>query len=104
VVRAWNSTLGGLKVPDLVPVIGGLSLPKLEEFNKGGIVPGIQGAPMLAVVHGGEQILRPSEVAGSAGSEMSDKRVGDVFVTVNQSDASPYEIGREILWQMKVAG
>jgi len=67
-------------------------------------VPGIQGAPMLAMVHGGEQILRPSEVAGSAGSEMSDKRVGDVFVTVNQSDASPYEIGREILWQMKVAG
>jgi phage-related protein len=65
VVRAWNSTLGGLKVPDLVPVIGGLSLPELQEFNKGGIVPGIQGEPMLAMVHGGERILRPSEVGGS---------------------------------------
>jgi hypothetical protein len=59
---------------------------------------------MLAMVHGGERILRPSEVAGSAGSDVDGKRGGDVFVTVNQSDASPYDIGREILWQMKVAG
>jgi hypothetical protein len=79
VVRAWNSTLGGLKVPDLVPVIGGLSLPELQEFNKGGIVPGIQGKPMLAMVHGGERILRPSEVGGG-----NDTGGGDTFnITIN---------------------
>jgi hypothetical protein len=27
-----------------------------------------------------------------------------VNVTVNKTDASPYEIGRELLWAMKVAG
>jgi phage-related protein len=65
VARGWNSTVGKLKVPDWSPIGGGMGMPQIPEFNKGGVVPGIQGAPMLAVVHGGEQILRPSEVAGA---------------------------------------
>jgi hypothetical protein len=32
------------------------------------------------------------------------QRSGDVNVYVNRSDADPYEIGRELLWTMKVAG
>jgi hypothetical protein len=32
------------------------------------------------------------------------QRSGDIYVTVNKSDADPYEIGRELLWTMKVAG
>jgi hypothetical protein len=32
------------------------------------------------------------------------QRSGDVNVYVNRSDADPYEIGRELLWRMKVAG
>jgi phage-related protein len=64
----WNSTIGGftVDVPDWVPGIGGksFSLPKMPELNKGGIVPGIAGQPVLAMLHAGERVLRPSEVGG----------------------------------------
>jgi len=48
-------------------------------------------------------VLRPSEVGGDNDTS-GQQRAGDVNVYVTQSDASPYEIGREILWAMKVAG
>jgi len=64
----WNSTIGGftVDVPDWVPGIGGksFSLPKMPELNKGGVVPGIAGQPVLAMLHAGERVLRPSEVGG----------------------------------------
>ena len=34
---------------------------------------------------------------------MMSRSSGDVYVTVNQTDPSPYEIGREILWQKAVS-
>lgn len=42
----------------------GVDLPDnpIPRFAKGGIVPGPVGAPMLAIVHGGEQITREGDV------------------------------------------
>lgn len=36
-------------------------------FAEGGVVPGPQGAPMMALVHGGEVVIPPSNVYGSGG-------------------------------------
>jgi hypothetical protein len=104
----WNSTIGGfgVDIPDIVGVPGRgtrISFPMMPELNKGGVVPGIAGQPVLAMLHAGERVLRPSEVGGDNDTS-GQQRAGDVNVYVTQSDASPYEIGREILWAMKVAG
>jgi len=64
VARAWNNTLGKLKIPDWSPIGAGQGMPQIPEFAKGGIVPGIPGEAQLAIVHGGERILRPPEVGG----------------------------------------
>ena len=86
VAQAWNNTIGTLSwtVPGWVPPpFGGksISAPQIPEFAKGGMVPGPVGAPMLAIVHGGEQILRPPQVAGTAGQASAG---GDTYnVTIN---------------------
>ena len=40
--------------------VGGFFGKEKESFDKGGIVPGPTGRPMLATVHGGEMIIPPS--------------------------------------------
>jgi len=110
IADAWNNTIGSLSFtfPGWVPGgLGGqtISAPKLPTFNKGGLVPGIPGDPQLAIVHAGEMILRRSEIDGyrNRQEQGGGRSGGDVYVTVNKTDASPYDIGRELLWQMKVA-
>lgn len=39
------------------PQMPSISLPSIPGFASGGMVPGPMGAPMLAVVHGGERVL-----------------------------------------------
>lgn len=39
----------------------------LPGFDQGGVVPGAMGAPQLAVVHGGEEILRPDQHSSRSG-------------------------------------
>ena len=109
IIRAWNNTLGQIDFtlpsnPLLGPLSGfRVSLPTFDEFAKGGVVPGIPGDPQLAIVHAGEMILRRSEIDDYDNRGGGQRRTGDVYVTVNKTDASPYDIGRELLWQMKVA-
>ena len=43
-------------------------------FAEGGVVPGPKGAPMMAVVHGGEVITPPSHILG--GQSMSPTMLG----------------------------
>ena len=109
IADAWNSTIGGfgVDVPNIPGIpFGGqrIAFPEMPSFNKGGVVPGIPGEPMMAIVHGGEEILRRSEIRESRQRDQGPARTGDVYVTVNKTDASPYDIGRELLWTMKVAG
>ena len=58
--------------------IGAMSIPGYEE---GGIVPGPIGAPQLAVVHGGEEIVPPEERMG----ELDYERLG-VAVAAGMGD------------------
>jgi TP901 family phage tail tape measure protein len=91
----WNTPFG--KTPSFTtPEI---NFPDLPTFAKGGVVPGIPGAPVLAIVHGGETISRRTEQP--MGSQGGDTNVN---VNVYGSDADPYEIARELLWSLKVAG
>jgi hypothetical protein len=60
---AWNRTIGSLRwtVPDWVPGLGGrsISAPRLPHFHTGGIVPGVPGQEMLAVLQAGETVTPP---------------------------------------------
>ena len=52
---------GAIKVfTGLSDKVGGFFGKEKENFDKGGIVPGPTGRPMLATVHGGEMIIPPS--------------------------------------------
>jgi Flp pilus assembly pilin Flp len=105
VARAWNNTVGKLQIPDWSPIGAGQGMPQIPEFAKGGMVPGIPGEAQLAIVHGGEMILRRSQIDNYAPKmDTQQAAAGDVNVYVTQSDADPYQIGQEILWRMKVAG
>ncbi len=54
------------------------SLPSLPGFAAGGVVPGPEGAPMLAVVHGGEEVLTPEERRRGGGGT-----VNNYYLTAN---------------------
>ena len=102
IARAWNNTVGnlGFSVPDWVPGLGGkgFSIPKIPEFATGGIFDApMSGGAGLAVLHDGEMILNQQQQA-----RLLNGGVGDVNVYVNQSDANPYDIGRELVWQLRV--
>lgn len=101
---AWNNTVGKLSwsVPGWVPVIGGntISAPKLPRFETGGIFnTSMGGGSGLAVLHDNEMILNPQQQKAL----FSGGGLGDVNVYVNQTDASPYEIGKELVWAMRVS-
>ena len=56
----WNNTIGKLSwtVPSWVPFIGGntIAVPKLPKFHTGGVVPGMPGQEVLAVLQAGERV------------------------------------------------
>src|SRR5262249_39970540 len=69
VADAWNNTIGRLSwsVPGWVPGIGGnsISAPHLPHFHTGGIVAGLPGQEVIAVLQAGERVL-PTSAAGAA--------------------------------------
>lgn len=70
IAHLWNSTVGSLSfsIPSWVPGIGGdgFSVPRIGNYDMGGVVPGLPFQPQLAIVHGQEQILTPWERRGRA--------------------------------------
>jgi phage-related protein len=78
----WNNTIGRLSwsVPSWVPFIGGntISVPKLPHFHTGGIVPGLPGQEMLAVLQAGERVTPAGKSTAtvieirSSGSDVDD--------------------------------
>lgn len=87
IASAWNNTVGGLSfsIPSWVPGIGGNSfgVPRIPYFHSGGVVPGVVGTNVLAMVQAGERI---GSVASGGGSGMTvsvnigGQRVGDVLL------------------------
>ena len=54
------------------------------------------GGAGLAILHDGEMILNRQQQAAVFGG------AGDVNVYVSQTNANPYDIGRELAWAMRV--
>lgn len=67
------------------------SLPSwVPRFQKGGTVPGPRGAPTPAIVHGGEEILRPDQ-------QHSMSSGAGVVINVTAGLSDPQTIAREIV-------
>jgi len=87
-----TKSLSRVFVPDWLRFLvkGGISvggkLKSVLGFAKGGIVPGPRGAPMPAIVHGGERII-PTGESGSSGSS-------NVSIIVNASIGSDFDVRR----------
>lgn len=79
VSRAWNSTIGQLSwsVPSWVPAIGGASIsaPKLPVFHQGGIVSGVPGQEVLALLQAGERVTPANQVNQDRGIGPDDLRL-----------------------------
>jgi phage-related protein len=111
----WNNTIGGftVKVPDWVKYtgVGALIAGKefsIPEFAAGGMVgdgPFIVGerGPELGYKVGSSVRIfsNPDTKRMMGGDAMGG---GTVNVYVTNAQASPYEIGKEVLWATKVAG
>lgn len=81
---AWNKTIGSLSwtIPGWVPGIGGntISVPNLPKYHSGGVVPGVPGQEVLAVLQAGETVTPAGRGGGgemvlrieSGGSQMDD--------------------------------
>ena len=101
VIRKWNGL--EFNVPRFeafgISVGGGtIGTPDIPEFATGGVFQApTPGGAGLALLHDGEMIL-------NARQQQQMRAGGDVNVYVTQSDASPYEIGREVVWSLRVAG
>ncbi|MFJ8685054.1 hypothetical protein [Micromonospora wenchangensis] len=69
VSSAWNNTVGRLhwSVPGWVPGLGGASIsaPQLPKFHTGGVVPGLPGQEVLAVLQAGETVTPANRSGGS---------------------------------------
>lgn len=71
IATAWNKTIGSIHftIPDWVPLIGGasFSVPRLPTFHTGGVVPGVPGSNVVAMLQAGEQVI-PRTGAGLGGT------------------------------------
>lgn len=72
IASLWNNTVGQLSwtVPDWVPIIGGsnLSVPKIPTFHTGGVVDGVPGQEVLALLQAGETVTPAGRAPGGGGS------------------------------------
>ncbi len=66
-ISTWaQKAIEGLSGVSFVKGVGGFLKEKLPKFQEGGIVPGPIGAPVPAIVHGGETIIPANKSAGIA--------------------------------------
>jgi phage-related protein len=65
--RLWNSTIGGYRfeVPSWIPFAGGKGF-SIPYMHSGGIVPGVPGSDVLAMLQAGERVV-PRGAAASGG-------------------------------------
>ena len=108
IADAWNNTIGGftIKIPDLpgIPFGGSsISIPEMPRFHNGGMVPGISGREVPALLQAGEFVVPRNQVKAWQDGPPRPAEANVVNVTVHGSDADPYAIGQELLWALKVS-
>jgi phage-related protein len=93
IASAWNNTVGGLSfsIPGWVPGIGGNSfgVPRIPYFHSGGVVPGVVGTNVLAMVQAGERVGSVASGGGGdrivvnvAGRQVADAILDDLRAAV----------------------
>jgi phage-related protein len=95
----WNRTIGGkgFKAPDW---LGGAEF-RIPTFAKGGVVPGIPGTPVPAILHAGEMVLRRQQVDNFATAPAASSSA-QYAITVNVAPgANPVDTGRAIVDAIK---
>jgi TP901 family phage tail tape measure protein len=94
-------------LPSLAGGIGGITsniLSKaaaavLPHFDQGGVVPGPVGAPMLAVVHGGETVIPTSGGSGGIVVNITGNSIGSNVDIRYLAD----QVGREVMRSLRMA-
>lgn len=99
-----NATMGG--VDQFGSMMRQMGVPGFAMGTGVGTVPGPKGKPQLSVVHGGEQIINPAQMAGRYSSTSTSgwiaQKVGDV---VNKELVPPIvDLGRKIKWASEGMG
>jgi TP901 family phage tail tape measure protein len=83
VAKTWNATIGSVSVhiPDWVPGVGGNGFdgPKLPTLHTGGMVSGLYGHEVLAVLRAGEQVV-PIGGPGNTTADRTSSSGGDTYV------------------------
>jgi TP901 family phage tail tape measure protein len=87
--------LVGKAISGVKGVIGGIG--HMLGFAEGGVVPGPQGAPMLAMVHGGEVITPPQNIYNATNSAMSPLMLGQAVSHVAPGGANATTIQSQVI-------
>jgi TP901 family phage tail tape measure protein len=70
---------------------------KIFGFAEGGVVPGPQGAPMLAMVHGGEVITPPQNIYNATGTAMTAPMIGQAVSKVSPGSANSSAVPSQVI-------
>lgn len=116
--KVWNAIWGGMKdavrvvwdflkpIIDkiiegfhLISKVGGFfgGIGRMLGFAEGGVVPGPAGAPMLAMVHGGEVITPPQNIYNASGMTMTPVMLGQAVSKITPGSASSSAIPSQII-------
>src|SRR5262245_22837341 len=91
IAKAWNNTVGRLSfsVPDWVPGLGGkgFTMPQLQEFHTGGVVPGSPGQAVPIMAMAGETVIPAGASSGGtliihAGAIVTETQLADLIQKV----------------------
>ena len=85
----------GNAVHAVTGVIGGIG--HMLGFAAGGVVPGPAGAPMLAMVHGGEVITPPANIYNASGMTMTPVMLGEAVSKVTPGSANSSTIPTQVI-------
>lgn len=103
VSKAWNNTVGKMRIPipKLVPKIGGqvITFPKMPTFHAGGVVPGRPGQAVPIMALAGERVSAngggggSTVLLGSDGSRLGDLLVDVIAVAMRGRGGDPAQLG-----------
>jgi TP901 family phage tail tape measure protein len=93
-VKQGLSDIG--KVAEKIGGVFGSGLHMLG-FAEGGVVPGPQGAPMLAMVHGGEVITPPQNIYNATNTAMTPVMLGQAVSKIAPGNANSSSVPSQVI-------
>jgi hypothetical protein len=112
IARFWNSTIGSISF-DLPFGIGGFDVPNMPTLHEGGIVPGVAGMDVAAILQAGELVIsRPQlkalmsnqSLPQAQASQQSSPVIGSMTVIGQDPVSTAAAVGRELAFQRRFQG